>query len=108
MRSNIVILTEIEDETTEELNVASCSRCGGDKLRQMVTRSAFWDNDRLVIIEDVPAVVCMGCHEQHYSDDTVVRLDLLRGSGFPAESAVRHVAVPVFSLLSDSEGKEVA
>ena len=75
-----------------------CSHCGGTNLQSQTIRSAFWDNDRLVVIEDVPAIVCMNCHEQFYDDTTVVLLDLLRGDGFPPEKALREITVPVFSL----------
>jgi YgiT-type zinc finger domain-containing protein len=75
-----------------------CTHCGGSDLRTQTIRSAFWDNDRLVVIEDIPAIVCMNCHEQYYDDTTAVLLDLLRGDGFPPEKALREIAVPVFSL----------
>ena len=29
---------------------AECSHCGGSDLRSQIIRSAFWDNDRLVVI----------------------------------------------------------
>ena len=76
----------------------SCGHCGGRDLRPQTIRSAFWQDDRLVVIEDIPAVVCMNCHEQYYDDTTAVLLDLLRGDGFPPEKAVREITVPVFSL----------
>jgi YgiT-type zinc finger domain-containing protein len=82
----------------------NCSHCGGSDLRTETIRSAFWDNDRLVVIEDVPAVVCMNCHEQYYDDTTVVLLDLLRGDGFPTEKALREITVPVFSLRDRMKG----
>ena len=84
---------------------ADCSHCGGSDLRTQTIRSAFWDNDRLVVIEDIPAIVCMNCHEQYYDDTTVVLLDLLRGDGFPPEKALREITVPVFSLRDRMKGK---
>jgi YgiT-type zinc finger domain-containing protein len=61
-------------------------------------RSAFFHGDRLVVIEDIPALVCSGCNEQFYDDRTVVVLDLLRGNGFPLEEAREEIRVPVFSF----------
>ena len=49
--------------------------------------------------EDIPALQCAGCGEQYYDDTTIVALDLLRGAGFDAGDARRHLSVPVFSLL---------
>jgi YgiT-type zinc finger domain-containing protein len=76
----------------------TCSQCGGTHLSSQTVRSAFWDKDRLVVIEDIPAIVCIDCNERHYDDTTVVLLDLLRGDGFPPEKALREITVPVFSL----------
>jgi len=77
---------------------ASCSQCGGSDLRTTSARSAFWEGDRLVVIEDIPAIVCADCQEQHYDDTTVVYIDRLRGDGFPPDKARREIVVPVFSL----------
>ncbi len=81
-----------------EQNSATCSRCGGGDLRAATVRSAFWHNDRLVVVEDIPAIVCQTCHEHYYDDTTVVLLDLLRGDGYPPEKALREITAPVFSL----------
>jgi YgiT-type zinc finger domain-containing protein len=83
---------------------ASCSRCGGTDLRATTMRSAFWDDDRLVVVEDIPAIVCQKCHEHYYEDMTVVLLDLLRGDGYPPEKALREITVPVFSLRDKKGG----
>lgn len=84
----------------------TCSQCGGNRLYSQTVRSAFWDDDRLVVVEDIPAVVCMDCNERYYDDNTVVLLDLLRGDGFPPEKALREITAPVFSLR-DKMKKEV-
>ena len=81
-----------------------CSQCGSAALRTETIRSAFWDDDRLVVIEDIPAIVCTECHEQHFDDTTVVLLDLMRGDGFPPEKALREITVPVFSLRDRLKG----
>jgi YgiT-type zinc finger domain-containing protein len=86
-----------------EEDLATCSQCGSD-LRAATIRSAFWEDDRLVVIEDVPALVCSNCREQYFDDTTVVLLDLMRGDGFPAEKARREIVVPVFSLRDRMKG----
>ena len=78
--------------------IHTCERCGGNALRPQTVRSAFWHEDRLVVVEDIPALVCDSCHEQFYDDATVILLDLLRGQGFPAGQANRVLLAPVFSL----------
>ena len=75
-----------------------CPGCGGSNIGMARVRSAFFHGDRLVVIEDIPALVCPGCNEQFYDDRTVVVLDLLRGNGFPAQDAREEIRVPVFSF----------
>jgi YgiT-type zinc finger domain-containing protein len=77
---------------------ARCANCDSSDLRQTHVRSAFWHDDRLVVVEDIPALVCEACHDQFYDDRTTVVLDLMRGDGFPSEGARRELRVPVFSF----------
>ena len=86
------------DADSEQQPLACCANCGSSKLHQARVRSAFWHQDRLVVVEDIPAAVCEACHEQFYDDGTIVVLDLLRGDGFPAEKARGELRVPVFSF----------
>lgn len=76
----------------------TCSNCGGHDVRRAEVRSAFWHEDRLVVVQDIPALLCARCGEQYYDDNTVVALDLLRGRGFQAGEARAELRVPVFSL----------
>lgn len=76
----------------------SCDHCGSSNLHTELVRSALWHRDQLIVIEDIPAMVCGDCHEQFYDDATVTELDLLRGEGFPRDQARAVLHVPVFSL----------
>jgi YgiT-type zinc finger domain-containing protein len=87
---------EVEIEIRGPL--ATCTNCGSPDVGSTNVRSAFWHGDRLVVVDDIPALVCQVCGEQYYDDQTVVRLDLLRGTGFPADQAEAEIVVPVFSL----------
>jgi YgiT-type zinc finger domain-containing protein len=78
--------------------VASCSACGSADIHLAEVRSAFWHDDRLVVVEGIPALVCDACGEQSYDDTTTVVLDLMRGDGFPADQARSELRVPVFSF----------
>lgn len=82
----------------------TCPSCHGSDARATRVRSAFWLGDRLVVVEDIPALECGTCGEQSYEDSTVVALDLLRGQGFPAEKARAELRVPVFSFLDGAAG----
>jgi len=83
---------------TDPQIVDPCANCGSAQLHLTRVRSAFWDSERLVVVEDIPALVCAGCGEQSYDDNTIVVLDLLRGEGFPQERARGELRVPVFSF----------
>lgn len=76
----------------------TCTNCGGSEIRRAEVRSAFWHEERLVVVEDIPAMLCAECGEQFYDDSTVVVLDLLRGRGFQAGDARTELRVPVFSF----------
>ncbi len=95
-------------DATQQLS-APCPVCESTDTRHAHVRSAFWHNDRLVVIEDVPALVCNTCGEQFYDDATVLMIDRMRQNGFPPEDAVRELRVPVFSCskaaLSESSSE---
>jgi YgiT-type zinc finger domain-containing protein len=85
-------------ESNADQSSAVCPGCGSSDIGMTRVRSAFFHGDRLVVVEDIPALVCSGCNEQFYDDHTVVVLDLLRGDGFPEEDAREEISVPVFSF----------
>jgi YgiT-type zinc finger domain-containing protein len=88
----------LEETALEEENGARCAHCDSPSLSKAHVRSAFWHKDRLVVVEDIPAIVCEACHEQYFDDRATVVLDLMRGDGFPAEKARSELRVPVFSF----------
>jgi len=92
----------MEQQTATELSVQhdieTCEQCGGANLHRKDVRSAFWHDDRLVVVEDIPALVCTSCGGRYYEDATVVLLDLLHGEGFPSEKVRSERRVPVFSM----------
>ena len=84
------------DDVSQTLS-APCPECQSADTRHAKVRSAFWHDDRLVVIEDVPALVCNTCGEQFYDDATVRSIDQMRQNGFPPGDAIRELRVPVFS-----------
>lgn len=82
----------------QEERTDTCEQCGSADLHHEFVRSAFWHEDRLVVVEDIPAMVCGNCREQYYHEATMMLLDLLRGENFPPERARGELQVPVFSL----------
>jgi YgiT-type zinc finger domain-containing protein len=74
-----------------------CPRCG-QALRADVVKTAIWRDDRLFVVEDIPAQVCDGCMEQFYDEATTEALRRLTGEGFASAAATREIVVPIYSL----------
>ena len=83
-----------------------CGLCGQAALEESVVQVALWEEERLVVVEDVPALVCHGCGERFYDDETAMRLDMLRGGGFPPALAARRMTVEVFRLPRSGPGRK--
>jgi YgiT-type zinc finger domain-containing protein len=97
-----------EEAGPAELEAPSgeCTQCGAAALQAKMVRSAFWQDERLVVIDGIPALVCEACQERFYDDATVMLLDLKRGEGFRPEDAVAEMLVPVFTLRPRTAAQE--
>lgn len=84
----------------------ACTSCGRGGLAEDRVQLALWQEERLVVVEDVPALVCHGCAERFYDDETTMRLDMLRGTGFPPGRAVRKMNVDVYRLTRSGEPRD--
>lgn len=73
-----------------------CDRCTGTTLRPTRISTAFWQGEGLVIVRDIPAMVCPGCGLDYIDDATVVLLDRMRGRAFRDCTAVDTLLVPVY------------
>ena len=83
-----------------------CPKCQ-ELMRFSLVRTSIWQDDRLFVVEDVPAQFCDSCMEQYYSDKTSETIKQLADEGFPAAKVTREILVPVFSLgglVSSSNG----
>lgn len=83
----------------------ACTACAGGVLARQNVKTAFWEGERLVVVDGIPALVCQRCGEQYYEDDTAMKLDLMRGGGFSAAKAVRSITVPVFVFEAPGSGQ---
>jgi YgiT-type zinc finger domain-containing protein len=97
----------LEIEVIEE-PAEVCANCKSTSVSRTGVRSAFWHGDQLVVVEEIPALVCEDCGEQYFDDQTVVQLDLLRGAGFPASEATSEIVVPVFTWKASTPVVESA
>lgn len=86
---------------------AGCTSCSGGTLSPEKVKAAFWEGERLVVVDGVPALVCQNCGERYYEDETAMKLDLMRGSGFPPDKAADSMTVPVFQFDAPEGGEAV-
>ena len=76
---------------------ASCPKCGG-AMSSATVKTAIWRDDRLFVVEDIPAQVCDSCMEQFYDEETADTLRRLTEEGFSSLQPKKEVVVPIFSL----------
>ena len=74
-----------------------CPHCDQPMRRELV-KTAIWHNERLYMVEDIPAYICDTCIEQFYDPAATDLLRTMTENGFSTVKAVREVLVPVYSL----------
>jgi YgiT-type zinc finger domain-containing protein len=67
-------------------------------MRSATVKTVMWYGERMVLVENVPAMVCDSCVEQFYDDETTDALRRLTEEGFPFAEQTGEVRVPVYSL----------
>jgi YgiT-type zinc finger domain-containing protein len=67
-------------------------------MRSVTVKTAIWRDDRLFLVEDIPAQVCDSCMEQFYDEETTEALRRLTEEGFSSLKAKREILAPIFSL----------
>lgn len=61
----------------------TCTACGG-RLQPRETRAAFFEGERLVVVEGIPGLVCRACGNEPFEATAAVTLGLLRGESLRA------------------------
>ena len=68
-------------------------------MRSATVKTAIWRDDRLFVVEGIPAQRCDSCMEQFYDEETTEALRRLTEEGFSSSvKATREILVPIFSL----------
>jgi len=86
-----------EPEAKEVPLEVSCPRCGGP-TRADTVRTDIWQGDGLIVVEDIPALVCDRCVEQFYSEPVTDALRRLVQEGLESAKPKREMVVRVYSL----------
>lgn len=93
-------LGSLEDATgTVPVEQMPCDRCGGGVLSPQRVKIAFWSGDGLVVVRNIPAMVCGTCGEEYLSDHAAMGLDRMRGEGFAAHDGTERISVPVIDFV---------
>ena len=90
----------LSDATVEmpPAQLSECTSCAGGTLHREQVKTALWRGDDLVVIEDIPALVCQRCGERYFEDETAMALDMMR-TGDRADAPPRHtITVPVYAF----------
>lgn len=80
-----------------------CKRCELGELQPKHIETAFWRNGGLMVIRNIPAMVCPTCGEEYVADQTALGLDRMRGDDFSPHSAAERIIVPVFQYTEKKE-----
>lgn len=59
------------------MNETSCPVCGERAVIQRIAK-AFGRGNNLLVIEDIPMIVCRTCHEQYIASETLHEIEKLR------------------------------
>lgn len=92
-------LQDFEDAAFVDGKYVLCDRCEQGLLTEQPIQTAFWRGEGLVVIRNIPAMVCQTCGEEYVADRTAIGLDRMRGKGFAAMGAVERMIVPVLDYV---------
>lgn len=74
----------------------ACPFCGGS-TRADVGRMALMIDDRVIVIDDVPARICDGCFEQFYDEHVLFKVDQARGKRLAGVAPRETIETPVYA-----------
>lgn len=60
----------------------------------------LWKGNALIVVEDIPALVCQSCGERYFEDETAMALDMMRGGRGTQGEPLRTMRVPVYSYAA--------
>jgi len=60
----------------------------------------LWKGNALIVVEDIPALVCRSCGERYFEDETAMALDMMRGGRGTSGDPARILQVPVYSYAA--------
>lgn len=52
-----------------------CFVCGHDKISRGITNKMFEDRGHLIIIKEIPSLICENCGEIYFETDTMLSIE---------------------------------
>ncbi|UCE46229.1 MAG: YgiT-type zinc finger protein [Phycisphaerales bacterium] len=77
--------------------ILRCKYCESETVEELV-KSAFWLDERLIAVENIPAQVCEECEAQFYDDETAEKIAALERLTAVLNGARRYVTASVFTI----------
>ena len=71
-------------------------------------KTAIWREERVFVVEDIPARICASCMEQFYDEETTDALRRLTEESFASVEPQREIVVPVYSLEGRIRRREIS
>ncbi len=84
-----------------------CPKCG-QRMRPDNVKTVLRYGEQIVLVENIPAMVCDACAEQFYDDEMTEALLRLTEEGFPGSEKIGEVLVPVYTVKRRTPPKEEA
>ena len=67
-------------------------------MREDKVKTVMWHQEQMLLVEDIPAMVCDNCGEQYYDDEITEGLLRLTEQNFPWAEKTREIVVPVYTI----------
>jgi len=80
-----------------EGEIMICALCGG-KLKEGKTEFIFRVKDEIVVIKNVPALICERCEESYVTPDVSKRIDEIMESYHEGKCSVKKISACEISL----------
>ena len=86
--------------------ILGCKYCESETVEELV-KSAFWVNEQLIAVENIPARVCRECEAYFYDDETAEKIAALEKLRGVPDGARRDVTALVFALGDNENAADI-
>lgn len=73
-----------------------CHVCGSTEAKKEYVNEVFQITDKPVLVEHIPAIVCLRCGEEAFSNETT---ELIRRMVYGEAKPVKSISMDVFALV---------